>query len=152
MNFLIDVGWILGGFWDHFGSQNGIQKSMKFRMRFRRPKQGGPWFFGVGPAECAGSLGGIIGGYKDAKIAGETRTRALGIPGLCLARPWWGGGPLRAFRRAALYWRGRWVELFANCLGFHFEWLRWCVVVFLNIWSNWHCVAHRELWVLEIKK
>ena len=79
MDFWIDFGWILGGFWDHFGSQNGIQKSMKFRMRFRRPKQGGPWFFGVGPAECAGSLGGIIGGYKDPKIAGESRTRAKEI-------------------------------------------------------------------------
>ena len=55
----------------------------------------------VRPAECAGSLGGIIGGYKDAKIAGETRTRALGIPDWYLARrPWWGGGSLRAFRRA----------------------------------------------------
>ena len=32
--------------------------------------------------EYAGSVGGIIGGYKDPKIAGETRTRALGIPDL----------------------------------------------------------------------
>ena len=62
---------------------------------------GGRRCFWVGPAECAGSLGGIIGGYKDAKIAGETRTRALGIPAGSLARrPWWGGGSLRAFRRA----------------------------------------------------
>ena len=60
-------------------------------------------FFEVRPAECAGSLGGIIGGYKDAKIAGETRTRALGIPVVYLARrPWWGGGSLRAFRRAGV--------------------------------------------------
>ena len=103
MDFWIDFGWILGGFWDHFGIQNGIKKSMKFWMRFWMPKNGSPAFLGVRPAECAGSLGGIIGGYKDAKIAGETRTRALGILELCPARrPWWGGGSLRAFRRAAL--------------------------------------------------
>ena len=62
----------------------------------------------VGLAECAGSLGGIIGGYKDAKIAGETRTRALGIPVVYLARrPWWGGGSLSAFRRAEVIFCAR---------------------------------------------
>ena len=54
-----------------------------------------------------GVPGGIIGGYKDAKIAGETRPenqgQEEGIPELCLARrSRWGGGSLRAFRRAAL--------------------------------------------------
>ena len=34
------------------------------------------------PGGMCGVPGGIIRGYKDAKIAGETRTRALGIPDL----------------------------------------------------------------------
>ena len=78
MNF----GIILGGFWHHFGSQNAIKNRLKFWMRFWRPGKRFQCFSGLGPAECAGSLGGIIGGYKDAKIAGETRTRYLELSGL----------------------------------------------------------------------
>ena len=38
---LFDVGSILGGFGDHFGSQNAFKNRVKFWMRFWRPKGGG---------------------------------------------------------------------------------------------------------------
>ena len=56
--FLVDFGFILGGFWEHFGSQNAFKNRVKFWMRFWRRKEGGPGFFGVGRAECAGPWGG----------------------------------------------------------------------------------------------
>ena len=56
--FLLDFGSILGGFGDHFGSQNAFKNRVKFWMRFWRRKEGGPGFFGVGRAECAGPWGG----------------------------------------------------------------------------------------------
>ena len=78
MCFWIDFGGMFRGIWGHFGSENGDQKSMKFLMGFWMRKRRWCRFFWVYLAECAGSLGGIIGGCKVAKIAEEAKTKRPG--------------------------------------------------------------------------
>ena len=99
----MDFGWLLGAFWEPTRHPkfdtilDGFWDARKAVVRIFAGRPGG----------MRGVPGGIKGGYKDAKIAGETRTRALGIPDWYLARrPWWGGGSLRAFRRAEVVLRG----------------------------------------------
>ena len=78
MDFGVDFWWILEGFWNHFGSQNGIKKSMKFCMSFWRRNWANKLVIWGRPGGMRGVPGGIIGGYKDAKIAGETRPENQG--------------------------------------------------------------------------
>ena len=80
---------------------------MKFWMSFRRRNWPNRLVIWGRPGGMRGVPGGIIGGYKDAKIAGETRPenqgQEEGIPEFNLARrSRWGGGSLRAFRRAGV--------------------------------------------------
>ena len=63
--FRYDLGSILGGFGNHFGSQNAFKTRLKFWMRFWRSKNGTRRFFWVGQAECAGPVGRIMEGYKN---------------------------------------------------------------------------------------
>ena len=62
--FGLHLGFILGGFWDHFGCQKAFKKSKGFFMRFWGPHRERDSILGVGLAECAGSLGRIMEGYK----------------------------------------------------------------------------------------
>ena len=61
--FFMNFGIILGGFGIYFRTQNAFKIRVKFWMRFWRPKKRFSWFSGIGPAECAGALGGIMEGY-----------------------------------------------------------------------------------------
>ena len=63
--FWDDFGLMLGGFGDHFGSQNTFKHRENFWIRFWRPKKGLARFFWVGPAECAGPVGRIMEGYEN---------------------------------------------------------------------------------------
>ena len=127
----------MGSLWVHFGSQNGIRKSMKFWMRFWRRNGPNELVIWGRPGGMRGVPGGIIGGYKDAKIAGETRPENQGQEqgnlAWCLARrSRWGGGSLCAFRRAALCgkvgvskcWLTSWVVL-SGLIGAWFLYVKW---------------------------
>ena len=73
------------------------------------------------------------------RIEAENQGQGPGVPAVRLARrPWWGGGSLRAFRRAEVIVDA---VLFESCVGgvavamtvasiFHFEfWFLWGVVL-----------------------
>ena len=51
-------------------------------MRFWKPKRESGGFLMGPPGGMRGALGRIMEGYKDAKIAGVTRTRHLELSGL----------------------------------------------------------------------
>ena len=63
--FWDDFGSILGGFGDHFGSQNAFKNRLTFWMRFWRSTMGTGRKFWVGPAECAGPVGRIMEGCEN---------------------------------------------------------------------------------------
>ena len=74
--FFMNFGIILGGFWHHFGSPNAFKNRVKFWMRFWRPAEAPRHLEEGRPGGMRGALGRIMEGYKDPKVAGETRTRA----------------------------------------------------------------------------
>ena len=95
----------LGRFWEHFGSQNAVKHRMKMLMRFWRPNQ-------ANKPVILGRLGGMrgvpgedYGGVRE-PISAENRGREPRAGArssrfrYLVRRPRWGGGSLRAFRRA----------------------------------------------------
>ena len=73
MDFEIDVGWILG---------KRHQKINQILDAFLEAKKGVPQLFKGPPGGMRGAVGRNMEGYKDAKIAGETRTRHLELSGV----------------------------------------------------------------------
>ena len=104
-DFLKVFGVILEGFWEHCGSQNAIKNRVKIWMRFWRPKRER---YPVPGARLGGMRGGIgedNGGVRE-PISAENRGREpragarISRLRYLARRPRWGGGSLRAFRRA----------------------------------------------------
>ena len=103
MNF----GIILGGFWHHFGSPNAFKNRVKFWRSFWRPNEANRhliWGRRGGMREGPGEDNGGVLERTPGKNRGREPRRRQGTLELGLARrPRWGGGTLRAFRRAALF-------------------------------------------------
>ena len=91
---------------EHFRSQNAIKNRVKFWMRFWRSKRGAPSKSGGRFGGMRGGIGEDYGGVREtisAENRGRDQRRRSGILGCVLARrPRWGGGSLRAFRRAGV--------------------------------------------------
>ena len=102
MNFCI----ILEGFWHHFGTPNAFKNRVKFWKRFWKPKRGPEPLHNWRPGGMRGGPGEDNGGVLERtpdKNRGREPRRRQGTLELGLARrPRWGGGSLRAFRRAGV--------------------------------------------------
>ena len=65
IEFGLHFGSILGGFWDHFGSQKALKNRVFFWMRFLKfPGGGEPHFWGP-PGGMRGPVGEDIGGVRE---------------------------------------------------------------------------------------
>ena len=73
----MDFGRLLGPFWEPKRHQK-IDETFDVILELK--KASAPHFEGR-PSGMRGALGRIMEGYKDAKIAGETRTRHLELSG-----------------------------------------------------------------------
>ena len=104
--FFMNFGIILEGFWHHFGSQNAIKNRVKFWMRFWRPTDAPGHLQEGRPGGMRGVPGEDNGGIRERTPAEnrgrEPRRRQGTLEGGLARRPRWGGGSLRAFRRAGV--------------------------------------------------
>ena len=117
---------MLGSFWEPFESILGVKRPSKIKQQFGRDFGGEKGSraapFWVGPAECAGSGGKKEGGHKDHlgknfRKKNLAKNQGLGqevLESNLARRPRWGGGALRAFRRAEVIVNG---VLFESCVG-----------------------------------
>ena len=103
----MDFGSILGGFLEHFGSQNAFKNRVKFWRRFFHEKPSRAYLKRGRPGGMRGGPGEDYGGVRvqiPAENSGRDRRQGPGALESDLARrPRWGGGSLRAFRRAVLF-------------------------------------------------
>ena len=162
--------WFFYQLWPHFGSRweafwepKGVQKSSKILEPILEAKRGpGAHPLGSARRNARGPGGRKKAGKRTilARISGRKtwpRTRAWGKEALGsnLARhPGWGGGALRAFRRAEIIFD---VVLFESCVGgvavamtvasiFYFEfWFLWGVVLNAFLVAFW-----RPFWILRV--
>ena len=104
--FFMNLGSILNSFWHHFGSQTAIKNRVKFWKRFWTPKRGPEHLQEGRPGGMRGVPGEDNGGVRErtpAENSGREPRRRQGTLESGLARrPRWGGGSLRAFRRAGV--------------------------------------------------
>ena len=144
----------LGVFWQ----QKCVQKSGEILEAILEAKKGVPRIFWGRPGGMRGGPGEDNGGVRE-PISAENRGRGskAGARSSRLRylarRPRWGGGSLRAFRRAGVIFDA---VLFESCVGgvavamtfssiFHFKfWFRWGVVLAAFLGAFW-----RPLWVLR---
>ena len=96
----MDFGRLFGTFWE----PKCLQKSIEILDAFLDAKKEVVRIFAGRPGGMCRVPGGNNRGVQGSKNCRRIEEQSQGDPELYLARrPGWGGGPLRAFRRAALY-------------------------------------------------
>ena len=137
---------IWGSFLEPFGSILASKRHSKIEQNFgcdfggEKGAKGAP--FGVGPAECAGSGGKKEGGHKDHlgknfRKKNLAKNQGLGQEALesnLARRPGWGGGALRAFRRAEIIVG---VVLFESCVGGVAVAMMVASIFYFEFWFLW---------------